>query len=318
MLAALCAEGPGVTPFDRLDWLRLMADECLAPARCFVAVACEGDAIAVLPLCETRGGLGALANWYSFIARPLFTDPALLTAIMRSLSGIGALNFAPLPVPEAALMLQAARAAGWIARLCPADNNHVLHPGNRDFAAWWATRPGRLRETVRRKGRKVAIRVARSYDPADWDAYGAIYAQSWKPAEGSPTFLRRFAQAEGAAGRLRLGLASIDGVPVAAQLWTIEDGTAFIHKLAHDPAAAAHSPGTLLTHAMFAMAIDQDRVTTIDFGTGDDPYKRDWMDEVRVRYRLEAYHPLAVRHWPALGKLLAKAGIGWIRQHDER
>jgi CelD/BcsL family acetyltransferase involved in cellulose biosynthesis len=309
-VAALCAAGPGVTPFDRLDWLRLMADECLAPARCLVAAAREGDAIAVLPLCETRDGLGALANWYSFIARPRFTDPSaaprLLTAIMRSLSRTGALHVTPLPAPEATLMLHAARAAGWIARLSPADTNHVLHPGGRDFAAWWATRPGQLRETVRRKGRKVVLRIARDFDPADWVAYEAIYATSWKPAEGSPDFLRRFAQAEAAAGRLRLGLASIAGVPVAAQFWTIEDGIAYIHKLAHDPAAAMHSPGTVLTHAMFAMAIDDDHVTTIDFGTGDDPYKRDWMDETRLRYRLEAYHPLAVRRWPALVKLLAK------------
>jgi hypothetical protein len=309
-LAALCTQGPGVTPFDRLDWMRLMADECLAPARCFLAVARNGNDIAALPLCETRDGLGALANWYSFIARPRFSNPAsaphLLTAIMRNLAGIGALKLAPLPAPEAALMLQAARAAGWVARLSPADTNHVLHPGDRDFAAWWATRPGRLRETVRRKRGRASIRIARDFGPADWAAYASIYATSWKPAEGSPDFLRRFAQAEGAAGRLRLGLASIDARPVAAQLWTVEDGTAYIHKLAHDPAAAAHSPGTLLSHALFAMAIDDDRVTTIDFGTGDDPYKRDWMDDVRVRYRLEACHPRGVRHWPALAKLLAK------------
>jgi len=307
---AMCATAPGATPFDRFDWLQLMADECLAPARCFVAVARDGDNSAVLPLCETRDGLGAPANWYSFIARPRFTDaaeaPRLLTAIMRSLSGSGALNFAPLPMPEAALMLQAARAAGWIARLSPCDTNHVLHPGGRDFAAWWATRPGQLRETVRRKRGKVTLRIARDFDPADWAAYEAIYATSWKPAEGAPDFLRTFAKAEGAAGRLRLGLAATGDKPVAAQFWTIEDGTAFIHKLAHDPAAAAHSPGTVLSHAMFAMAIDEDRVNSIDFGTGDDRYKRDWMDEVRVRYRLEAYHPLAVRHWPMLAKLLAK------------
>jgi hypothetical protein len=227
---------------------------------------------------------------------------------MRSLSG--ALRFAPLPAPEAALMLHAVRAAGWTAAITPTDRNHVLHTGDRDLAAWWATRPGQLRETVRRKSRNVTTRIVRGFDFAEWNTFAAIYAQSWKPAEASPEFLRRFAQAEGAAGRLRLGLASIDGVTVAAQFWTIEQGTAFIHKLAHVPAAAAHSPGTVLTHAMFATAFDHDHVATIDFGTGDDRYKRDWMDEVRIRYRLEAYHPLAVRHWPALGRLIVKALLG--------
>lgn len=315
-LAALFTPGPGVSPFDRLDWLRLMAAECLAPARCFVAVARDGDAIAALPLCQTRHGLGALANWYSFFARPRYTDALhapLLRAIMRSLAGFGALDFAPLPAAEAALLRDAAREAGWIALASPADRNHVLHTGARDFAAWWATRPGPLRETVRRKARKVRVRVARAFDPADWDTYEAIYAQSWKPAEGSPAFLRRFAQAESAAGRLRLGLATVDDAPVAAQFWTVEQGIAYIHKLAHIPAAAAHSPGTVLSHAMFAMAFDEDRVTMIDFGTGDDGYKRDWMEHVRLRYRLEAFHPRAPRQWPGAVRLLAKAALGLAR-----
>jgi hypothetical protein len=307
-LTALFAPGPGVTPFDRLDWLRLMAEHCLAPARCFIAVARDGDAIAALPLCETRAGLGALANWYSFVARPRFANGGerLLTALVRSLAPAGAVQIAPLPGREAALMLAAVQDAGWIGALTQDHVNHVLLPDGRDFATWWADRPGQLRETVRRKGRKVATRIARRFDAGDWAAYEAIYAKSWKPAEGSPAFLRRFAEMEGAAGRLRLGLATIDGTAVAAQLWTVEDGIAYIHKLAHDPAAAAHSPGTVLTHALFAMAFDEDRVDVIDFGTGDDPYKRDWMEMSGLRYRLEAYRPGAPRHWPALGRLIAR------------
>ncbi|WP_420382497.1 GNAT family N-acetyltransferase [Novosphingobium sp.] len=306
---ALLAPGPGITPFDRIAWLRLMAQECLAPARAVIAVAQDGDAIAALPLVLHRTGYAALGNWYSFIARPLGTDPALLTAIMRSLNPVGALSFAPLPEREAVLLRDAARRAGWVAQLRHADHNHVLRTAGADFATWWAKRPGLLRETVRRKSRKgaVTIRIATTFDDADWDAYEAIYASSWKPAESSPQLLRRFARDEGAAGRLRLGLAHVDGTPVAAQFWTVEDGTAFIHKLAHDPAATAHSPGTLLSHALFAMAFDQDRVALIDFGTGDDGYKRDWMDEVRPRYRLDAVWPGNPRRWPALARLLARA-----------
>jgi len=307
-LAALFATGPGVTPFDRIDWLSLMAQECLTPARTLIAVARDGAAIAALPLVLRADGYGAVANWYSFIARPRGTGRTMLAAIMRSLTSVGALSFAPLPEREAVLLRDAACEAGWIAHLRHADHNHVLETGGSDFATWWAKRPGPLRETVRRKLRKAAvtIRIATTFDAADWDAYDAIYAKSWKPAESSPRFLRRFAQAESAAGRLRLGLASIAGVPVAAQFWTIEDGTAFIHKLAHDPAAAAHSPGTLLSHAMFAMAFDGDRVGMIDFGTGDDGYKRDWMDTIRPRYRLDAVYPGNLRRWPALAKLLAR------------
>ena len=93
---------------------------------------------------------------------------------------------------------------------------------------------------------------------------------------------------------------------MAAQLWTIENGAAFIHKLAHNPAADTLSPGTLLTRAMFLAAIDQDRVGLIDFGTGDDRYKRDWVDTVRPRYRFHAFHRAAMAHWPALARMVAR------------
>ncbi len=45
-----------------------------------------------------------------------------------------------------------------------------------------------------------------------WADYEEIYAESWKPEEGDPALLRRFAEAEGAAGRIRLGVARHEGV----------------------------------------------------------------------------------------------------------
>ena len=198
--------------------------------------------------------------------------------------------------------------AGWIAAVEPAHVNRHLALNSEDFATWWASRPGALRATVRRKGARgtVTCRVATRFDAADWDAYEAVYAASWKPAEGSPAFLREFAIREGAAGALRMGLAMQDGTPVAAQMWTVEAGTAFIHKLAHREDARAGSPGTLLSAALFAHAIDHDRVAAIDFGTGDDPYKADWMDQTRTRWRLRAHHPGSLRNWPALARALAR------------
>ena len=43
----------------------------------------------------------------------------------------------------------------------------------------------------------------------------------------------------------------------------------------------------------------------IDFGTGDNPYKRDWMEEVRLRYRLDMLRPLAPQNW----LIFAKSGL---------
>lgn len=160
---------------------------------------------------------------------------------------------------------------------------------------------------MKRKAKKVSITLTRTFDPVSWGYYEEIYAQSWKPSEGSPEFRRRFAEAEGKAGRLRLavGHAEIDGVTraVAAQFWTVEGGTAYIHKLAHIEAAKPLSPGTALSAALFEEVIDRDHVTLVDFGTGDDGYKRDWMEFQRPRYRLSMMRLNDPRQWPKIAKL---------------
>ncbi|MEI6642207.1 MAG: GNAT family N-acetyltransferase [Novosphingobium sp.] len=311
-LAVLLGRSPTSAPFDRLDWLALLAEHCLPAAECRIAVAREDDAIAVLPFCRKPEGAASLGTWYSFFVRPLVSDPArapaLLAAIARSLAPAGAARLGPMPEAEALALAAAFRAAGWIGVTEPCDTNHVLKLAGRNFDQYWTARPGALRETVRRKTArgKVSLRIETAFSAPDWAAYEAIYARSWKPEEGNPEFLRAFARGEAAAGALRMGLAEIDGEPVAAQFWTVEGGTAWIHKLAHDETHRAHSPGTLLTAALFRHVIDIDRVHTVDFGTGDNPYKRDWMESQRPRYALQFYRPAAVGHWPALARLAAR------------
>lgn len=296
----------GASPFERLDWLALLAEMCLDPAKARVSVATDGVRVAALPWMEAHGGAEALANWYNFFVVSL-GDKTLLSEIAQSLPASRA-SFAPMPEADALALAAALRTAGWAAISEPCDSNHVLPLNGRSFAEYWVTRPGALRETVRRKGRKgdVALRVATEFTPEDWDAYEAVYKLSWKPGEGSPDFLRRWAEMDGAGRRLRLGLAEIGGQPVAAQFWTVEGGTAFIHKLAHDERFRKQSPGTLLSAAMFEHVIDLDGVSMVDFGTGDDPYKRDWMEEVRIRWRVRAWRKGAVRHWPEMLRALAR------------
>ena len=291
-------------PFDRVAWWSALHELCLPGEQPLLALASEGKARCALALMRRPGSgqLRSLANWYSFWARPVFAGggEALLRALAHDLARKARrISLTPLSQTDATQVAQAFSAAGWSVRADQIDVNHRVELAGRSFAEYWAGRPGRLRETVRRKGFKgaVTVRIAAHFDPADWADYEAVYAQSWKPEEGSPVFLRRFAESEGDAGTLRLGLAHIDGRPVAAQLWTVEHGTAYIHKLAHVEDAKMHSPGTLLSHALFAHAIEQDRVHTIDFGTGDDAYKRDWMEDVRPMLRLDMHRPLHPKSW---------------------
>lgn len=300
-------------PFDRLAWWQGLARHCgIAP---LLAVASDGTQRAVLPLRQEPGRLEALANWYTFRWRPLFTlgadAPALLAALARDLRH-RAVRIVLAGVPDddgaigsATLLGRAFASAGWLVLRRPCDTNHILRVQGRSFERYLRTRPGALRTTLNRKQSRVSTEVLATFDAAAWDAYEEIYRASWKPAEGSPAFLRAFAIEEGTAGRLRLGIARIDGQPVAAQMWTVEGETAFIHKLAHRQDARALSPGTVLTAALMRHVIDTDRVALVDFGTGDDPYKRDWMEDTRTRHRLELLRPSSPRNWP----IMIRAGM---------
>jgi hypothetical protein len=53
-----------------------------------------------------------------------------------------------------------------------------------------------------------------------------------------------------------------------------------------------------LSAALFQHVLDIDRVDLVDFGTGDDAYKAEWMDHVRDRFRLEIFWPNHPANWP--------------------
>ena len=319
-LAALLDAPLAAAPFDRADYWQGLTEVCgMTP---LIMVARSGEQLAVLPLAQRADGLGPLANWYSFRVKPLLSPGAdanaLLAAIARALKPhAGRVTLSPLPDEqgEATALAQAFREGGWVVELSRCDTNHVLPVAGRSFAEYLASRPGQLRTTLKRKAKKVEVVLHQAFDAAAWADYETIYAASWKGEEGSPQFLRRWAEEDGAAGRLRLALAYAaldDGPrqPVAAQFWTVEAGTAFIHKLAYVEEAKPLSPGTTLTAALMEQVIDRDGVTLVDFGTGDDPYKRDWMEVQRPRYALAAMNPADPRQWPALGKLLLRRLAG--------
>ncbi|ANY20785.1 hypothetical protein A6F68_02285 [Tsuneonella dongtanensis] len=292
------AGAPWEGPFDRAEWFELLADAGLPPlvARC-------GDA--TLMLTRANGRIEPMRNWYAFTWRARGDNPVLLAAVARSLRAHSH-RVTLWPVPDedgsATRLAAAFRTAGWHVAVDRCDHNHVMPVNGRSFSEYWAGRPGQMRTTLKRKAKKVAVEIHDRFDAVAWSEYEAIYAESWKPGEGDPDLLRAFAQAEGAAGRLRLGIARAEDQAVAAQFWTVENGTAYIHKLAHRESAKPLSAGTTLTAALFERVIDVDKVELVDFGTGDDPYKRDWMEVDRPRFRIDCLDPRQAAAWPALAK----------------
>ncbi|MXO99856.1 GNAT family N-acetyltransferase [Altererythrobacter xixiisoli] len=278
------------------------------------AMAQDGDQAVALPLADHSRRLTPLSNWYAFTWAPMATagdqSPALLGSLAKDLARrTPAMVLDKLPDEDgtASRLETAFRKAGWLVQREICDTNHVLPVGGRSYAQFLADRPGALRTTLKRKAKKVDVELFTRFNAEAWDEYEAVYRESWKPEEGDPALLRRFAMAEGGAGRIRFGLARHDGVVIAAQFWTVEGGTAYIHKLAHRESAKPLSAGTTLTAALFAEVIDNDGVELVDFGTGNDPYKRDWMETIRPRYRLTMWRRENPRNWPVIAR-------SWLRQ----
>jgi CelD/BcsL family acetyltransferase involved in cellulose biosynthesis len=292
--------------FHRLDWFRLVHRHTPLPGRLLVLRAEEEGGRAWLFLSVDRGHAQALANWYS-LRFGIVGAAGLEAPLARALreAGIASIELHPL-VPGDPLAA-ALRRQGWLVRTAPSTVTWRMATAGQDFASYWASRPARLRNTGERKAKAAGLDIAihSRFDPAAWADYEAVYDASWKPAEGSPAFLRDLAEMEGAAGTLRLGIARKDGRPVAAQLWLVENGVATIHKLAYAEDAKALSPGTILSMAMFRRALDVDRVEAIDFGLGDDPYKADWIDGRTPMERLVAYDLRRPRGLLALARALA-------------
>ena len=287
--------------YNRLDWLRLTAEHVLpdTPPTCVRAQA--GDERVWLFLAAEPGRRArAFAGWYTLEVAPAFAVTSsreqsllLLTAAARALRrDYDCVDLNPIAPTTADLVRTAFSAAGWWAVEAEVTANWVADTNGIDFDTYWRARPSRLKNTVRRKLKDGGLEthIFTRFDAAAWAEYEAVYAQSWKPEEGSPAFLRAMVRVEGEAGCLRLGLAYREGRPVAGQFWTVERGIATIHKLAYVEADKATSPGTVLSYAMFRHVLNEDRPTLIDYGNGDETYKADWMTQRRMLRRLTLFN----------------------------
>ncbi|MCG7929080.1 hypothetical protein A3197_13120 [Candidatus Thiodiazotropha endoloripes] len=161
------------------------------------------------------------------------------------------------------------------------------------FSDYMAARPSRVRNTVGRKQRKLAreqdYRIELFTDRQLGQAladYRAVYNASWKANEVFEPFVEGLAKTLSESGWLRLAILYINNHPVAAQFWFVAHGKASIFKLVYDEAWKRYSPGTILLAYLMEHVIDRDKVEEIDFLTGNDAYKQDWMSQRRQRWRL--------------------------------
>lgn len=307
--------------FERLSWFRLVADHCPPPGTPWILRAQDGERRAWLFLSVKGRRAEALACWYSLRFDAIAETgrgedtASLLAALAGALRSRGVAMVSLYPLAESAPLRAAFRKAGWFALARPASVSWRIATYGMTFAAYWAGRSSRLRNTAQRKAKaaKLDIAIHSAFDEEAWADYERVYEASWKPEEGSTAFLSALAKQEGAAGTLRLGVARKDGEPLAAQLWLVEGGVATIHKLAYVEEAKKLSPGTVLSMEMFRHVLDVDHVRAIDFGLGDDAYKADWMDESAPIDRLVAFNPLTPQGLYRFGRALASTLVGRVR-----
>jgi len=332
--------------FASLEWFELLMAHGLAapdhsPTTCRLMVAhdCTQQSMVCLPLVGEQH-ISSLSNYYSSLysglcwsadgadaalALPSPLDCLALCQGLRQLAPqCPVINLQPLD-PDSVffsrMRTSLSQAGYWVdSYFC--FGNWYLEVAGRSFADYYAALPSALRHSIERGQRRLThqgawhIQIQQDADEAlavATSAFVQVYAQSWKSPEPNAQFVPELIKLAAAQGWLRLGVLALGAQPVAAQLWLVKGGKAHIFKLAYVAGFERFSAGSVLTGAMMRHVLEVDQVQEVDYLTGDDAYKRDWMSQRRERHGLVAFAPttvqgvwLAARHFS--GQWL-KAGV---------
>jgi CelD/BcsL family acetyltransferase involved in cellulose biosynthesis len=294
--------------------------------RIYAATGTEGTPAGMLLMRNSRSSsparrLEALANYYSCFYAPHVVGPASTSretfrAITRAIAGEkprrDEIEVKPLDNQsmEFSGLVDAFKAAGFVVQTFLSFGNWYLPVNGRNFAEYSQSLPSVLKNTLNRKRKKLEktgrakieiVTGGQGLDAAI-DAYMKVYLSSWKQPEPHPEFIPGLINMCAQMGALRLGLIHVDGEPAAAQLWIAHQGNALIYKLAYDERFADLSVGTILSAALFEHALDVDKVKEVDYLSGDDAYKRDWMSQRRERWGILALNPRTPRGLLAIAR----------------
>ncbi len=309
-------------------WYRTVVDSGMAPGArpCFAVWNDRSGPAAIFPLRrEADGQVHGLTTPYTCLYGPLLAPDLDRTAIRLAGFALGRFCRPAVTVrldaldpasPQLAPLLEGVQRAGLIVSRFDHFGNWRQSVAGLSWRAYLETRPGALRQTVRRKlarfERDPQARIEIIAGPEGLEAgiaaFEAVYRRSWKEPEPFPDFNAALMRHTAPSGQLRLGILRLAETPIAAQFWIVADGHATVLKLAHDEACKPMSPGTVLTAVMLRRLLDAEHVRTVDFGRGDDPYKRLWASERRQRIGVLLINPLHPRGMAALGRQVLGRG----------
>jgi hypothetical protein len=307
--------------FHTLPWYRNYLRSGIVPAeklRIFAVDAPESPPAprALLLMHDASAGgwfrprtLGSLANYYSALFGPILeagspdlqdTLDALAGAIARDERRWDVVNLHSLARDEKIFpaLVTAFGRAGLLVQTYFCFGNWYHEVNNQPFSEYLATRSSRLSKTGKRSrrilesGTRFRFELFSGLDGLERGIadYNTVYNSSWKVPEPYPDFIGGLMRACAEQRWLRLGIAYMDGVPAAAQVWMVVDGTASIYKMAYDERYAKESVGTVLSSLLMEQVIDAEKVKVVDYLSGDDAYKRDWMSLRRERWGIMAFN----------------------------
>jgi hypothetical protein len=195
-------------------------------------------------------------------------------------------------------LLEALRRAGFITQSYFHFANIFERFDGQDFEAFLQARGSAIRQTLMRKNRKFGrsgqseFRLVSGEDGVEEGiaAYDTIYQNSWKAPEEFPEFIPSLARGAARSGKLRLGVLYRKGEPAATQLCFVSDGRATMFKTAYDEKFSNLGVGNIVILRTLQHVVDVDRVTEVDFGIGDQPYKSDWLSQRRERWGIMAFN----------------------------
>jgi len=281
----------------------------------------DGRPVAVMPMVLAPGPAGLLSpvslngasNYYTCSFAPALSDALDSSGAARALAaGLWSrrrewdvVSLQPLDrgAPIFADLERALREAGMVTQTYFCFGNWYLEVAGRSYLEYLESLSSVLRKNVpynirrlEKSGRsRIEIVTGEAGLDEALDAYETVYNASWKIPEPYPQFIRGLARLAARNGWLRMGLVHIDGEPAAAQIWIVHGGVASIYKIAYDERWAKLSTGTVLTAKLMQHALDVDRVTIVDYLSGDDDYKKMWMSHRREFWGIAGFNPRSLR-----------------------
>jgi hypothetical protein len=309
------------------DWFELIAQTCSTPGDApriyglersrgtqepIAALVMRGNMTRKSPL--RRRTLYSMSNWYSGVYAPVvlpgLDDPItaineLTRAIVQDAPAWDSIEISPMDPEDEnyAAWTEALTRNGIRLQTYDYSGDWYDRLEGNNFDDYWRSLSSKKRNTLRRK--EKAAQAAgnidfRMYtDETGLDRaladYNVIYAASWKGAELFKDFIPELIRRSASHKSLRLGIIYVAGEPAASELCIVGGGVALMAKTAYVDKFANLSVGALATLEVLRRVLDNDQIHEIDFGNGDDAYKREWVRSRRQRRGLIGFNTRTVR-----------------------